>query len=100
MKKILPPKACIVCGKMFQPTTWQNITCSSDCKRKRKNATNKAYMYDYLSIKQQAKKAAQEKERKPSTLAEINRSAKALGMSYGKYVLYLESQEKANTARI
>ena len=57
-------------------------------------------MREYVSFRQEAKKAAEEKARKPSVLAVYNEKARKMHISYGQYINFLKEQEKANTAQI
>ena len=64
---------CMYCGKGFKPRNHRQKTCGSEeCKRKLNN----------LNVK----KWSEEQKKKPLSLSEISRRARACGMTYGEYV--------------
>ena len=75
------PKPCKQCGKYFIPTSYKNICCSRKCLEMHRAAERKN------------RRAAQKKKTNAEKIRDIALEAKAHGMSYGKYVAYLEMQK-------
>lgn len=75
------PKHCKVCGKEFIPTSYKNICCSRKCLEMHRAAERKN------------RREARKKRTNAEKIRDINLEAKAHGMSYGKYVAYLEMQK-------
>lgn len=84
----IPERECVVCGRKFTPLYRQKtIFCTDVCKRKRQLEQQK-------ESRERAKTNALETKKRMSSLAEINQQARALGISYGQYVLYLENSAR------
>lgn len=79
-------KSCVVCGKAFEAEDqgFRRLTCSEECREKNR-ANNDKIRHRRIA---EEKKAAEERKRrhKKLTIAEINKMARAKGLSYGKYV--------------
>jgi predicted nucleic acid-binding Zn ribbon protein len=67
-------RVCRTCGKVFMPTQDHKKFCSAECKKN-------------------AKKVEKPKPIKKLNISAIARNARELGMSYGKYVEYLEKNK-------
>ena len=78
-------KECVICHKIFVPKSANAICCSSECstERNREKARCRHRMY------RQQKKIAKEVKVINLSIAEIQRRARAEGVSYGKYVLMM-----------
>ena len=72
-------KKCRYCGKTFASKSKTNLYCCRECYVKQKSEDAKAY-------KRQRKSNSQK-------IIDIAQEAKAHGMSYGKYVAFLEMQK-------
>lgn len=88
-KKVNPiQKRCLVCHHKFRTNRSDVVTCSPHCQRIR----------NLEKMKEYAEKQRIEKKQKPMSIAEFNRKAREMGMSYGQYDLYLRmhGKEKQN----
>lgn len=87
---------CEICGKIFRTSYSQKVTCSMECKYERSKRLSRendrqrreAIMNGTLP-KPERKKP---KQKKVETLAEFNRKAREMGMSYGEYDKHLRIQ--------
>lgn len=87
-------KECKNCGNPFEPKNQQQMYCCEKC---RLSARRDTYQRKYLRKCRQKKLEAETNERKKKAekqnlLAEMNRLAKAAGMSYGQYMAVLRMQ--------
>jgi hypothetical protein len=91
-----PPRnvECEICGKIFLTHLSQKVTCSPECKDERHkrivNANNRARREAILNGT--LPKPERKKQKKVETLAERNRKAREMGMTYGEYDKYLRIQ--------
>lgn len=86
------PKKCKVCGVKFVPLSRNNTICPNPECKKIGNTVAKA---KYRKMKKE--RAAKENKRvvqRQETLTEINEKARAMGLSYGKYMLLLENERR------
>lgn len=84
-EKVFEPKKCIVCNKVFVPTSPKQKICGSpECKRLRTREL------DNIKVK---KKYVPKKKAGP-TLAELAAAAREKGMTYGEYIARLEGGMK------
>lgn len=71
-------KRCAVCNKKYMPVSGMSKYCSKECRKEG-----------------QKKLREDRKTKQPnSSIRDINKEAKEHGMSYGKYVVWLERGKK------
>ena len=83
-------KGCAICGKQFDTTGRSRaVTCGAECAVL--YAKNRASEYESV---RRCKARRKKKERDPNylALARVNAEARALGLSYGQYVGYMNGQ--------
>ena len=101
---MLLEKECIICGKLYQPKSPNSNTCSDTCRKIRykqmQEATNKRMKAKRNTEKILKKIREQELKDKLSPLAEKNKKARELGMTYGQYDAYLWCQNQKRTSRL
>lgn len=68
-------RACVVCGKKFQPVARTQIYCSKVCAKKRDR-----------ELRRERELAQREEKKKSNALIDIAVAARREGMSYGQYV--------------
>ena len=73
------PLKCKWCGKEFVPTSYRNVFCCRTC------------MTEHNIEEKKSKRHT--KQTNAERIRDIAQEAKAHGMSYGKYVAYLEMQK-------
>lgn len=93
-------KVCQECGKAYVAKRCDSVTCSPECnteRNKRRVRENGAfYRAKYRAERMlQKEKEKQKPKNKADTLAEFDRKARAMGLSYGQYDLYLRMQKGA-----
>lgn len=94
-KAQLKPKECPTCGKEFIPRNGRQVCCDAVCQKIRNNQSIKSWYQEYKQEMQTGVKKEKKKEKpKPISLAEFNAQARAMGMSYGEYDLYLRRKEQ------
>ena len=76
----LKVKECMWCKKPFMPHHVSQIYCGAECKRHAESQKARERPKKYKSYKKK------EKPRKRNDLAEIDKAARAAGLSYGQYV--------------
>ena len=76
---------CLVCHKVFLTAHNRQKTCSLECQHKRLNELKKNNYANY-KLRQKLKKEREEAQKKVETIAEIQRKARKMGLSYGKYM--------------
>lgn len=76
---------CLVCHKVFLTAHNRQKTCSLECQHKRLNELKKNNYANY-KLRQKLKKEREEAQKKVETIAEIQRKAREMGLSYGKYM--------------
>ena len=67
MGKMMEPRQCRVCGKMFMPTHSNNQLCSAECKRIRRKMTQDAWLDRNRAKKNELNKLHMRKVRGPIT---------------------------------
>ena len=96
-------RPCIICGMVYQPKRANGTCCSDKCRRKHyqkmQTISNKK-LKEKKKVEKMLEKIKIQEARKNSSLAEMNERARELGMSYGKYILYLEFQNKHSISTI
>lgn len=76
-------KTCPICGKKFVATTPMKVYCSSACRDK--HSKTKKAQYDYNKGVALEKPYVKHKPKHDSHIEDINATAKAHGMTYGKW---------------
>lgn len=90
-RMILGAKQCAICSKVFEPRNSRQVTCSRKCQKIRDNSM----MATWKEKNTKSTKLPREqkpKKKKPETLAQINKKARELGMTYGQYTAYLAAK--------
>ncbi|MBR5584096.1 MAG: hypothetical protein IKW21_06170 [Lachnospiraceae bacterium] len=82
-------KICLICGKEFSPNQPAKVCCSPECQRERDRERVRA---SNKSIQQRNKKIKSSEKQ----INDINAKAKAMGMTYGQYVAYIEGKKLWN----
>jgi hypothetical protein len=82
-------KRCLVCHHKFSTNRSDVVTCSPYCQRIRTIEQQKKYRE--IKKEKEKKKA---KQQKPLSIAEFDRKAREMGMTYGQYDLYLRMHGK------
>lgn len=72
--------SCEECGKIFAKKTTNQRYCCPECQR----AGRRRKAREYYLLEKRTKKAKGKK--RPPSLTEINKKARAAGMTYGKYM--------------
>ena len=85
-------KRCIVCRTRFRTNRSDVVACSPYCQRVRTQQLQK----EYHRIRRE--EAKRKEAARPATLAEFNAAARAAGMTYGQYELYLRKEEQKRNA--
>lgn len=86
----LVEKVCAICGKTFAGRRGKNKYCSAECRKevdRRRSAERKA-IHPGKEDEEMSAREAKEARRRASLahLGELNREAKAAGLSYGQYM--------------
>ena len=84
----LGTKICAICGKEFAPNHPAKICCSPGCQKERDRELVRSNGY--------AKKTKFQQVDKAQAINDINAKAKAMGMTYGQYVAYIEGKKLWN----
>ena len=86
----LGTKICATCGKEFAPNHPAKVCCSPGCQKERDRELTRLYW----------NKKNSPVENKPvdkaQAIIDINTKAKAMGMTYGQYVAYVEGKKLWN----
>lgn len=77
------PVNCKWCGKEFVPTSCKNIFCCKQCHQKWKND---------VSHKKKKQKPKEKKKSNHELIVDVDKEAKANGMTYGQWVALLYQQ--------
>ena len=86
-QEVFEPRKCKFCRKIFIPHTRDQYYCDKKC---RKDMEKKRYREN--AAKETEKRRKVEESR--SIISEDARKAHEMGMSYGKYKLWLEQQRR------
>ncbi len=89
MKKPTLQKKCLVCRKKFKTVRSDVVTCSPFCQKIRRQEQRKER--EQIKKEEEKRKANQPK---PMSIAEFDREARKMGMTYGQYDLYLRMHGK------
>jgi hypothetical protein len=76
---------CLICHKVFLTTRHRQKTCSLECQNERMKELHRKNNANH-KIRQRLKKEREEAQKKVETIAEIQRKAREMGLSYGKYM--------------
>lgn len=74
---------CEICGKVFSTNKSLKVTCSPECNKERHKLLVRA---NNRTRSEKRKSRKKPRQNKVETLAEVQRKARAAGMSYGQYV--------------
>lgn len=77
---------CKICGKLFTATSKNNTLCSSECRE-----ISRVELARISKRERQRRKKM--KTNNAKKIIDMNAEAKALGMSYGRYVAYMSMKE-------
>jgi hypothetical protein len=83
-------RICVTCGKEFAPSHSIKVCCSPECQKERGRQMAKEA---WRSTKQTRAKKPKSTEKQ---IIDINAKAKAMGMTYGQYVAYIEGKKLWN----
>lgn len=92
-------KKCEYCGNEYvyraSNSRYCSVTCRNRCNNERKKETNNAINEEYKARRKEQKQKEEERKKKDKTsLQKKINAARALGMSYGKYVALMERDAK------
>lgn len=95
---VMIEKVCQECGKTYIARRCDSVTCSRECNyernRKRVKAAGTAYREKMKAERQRLNEELMSKK-KFESIEDIQRKARAMGMSYGKYLVYMSMQKGA-----
>ena len=79
---------CEICGKIFLTNRSTNKTCSPECHHKRElRVKRESYRRQQEAIKEgRLRLPEKKKQKKVETLEEVQRKAREMGLTYGKYM--------------
>lgn len=84
---------CIGCGKQFTVNARNQHYCSVEC-RENERKKRHAQMYKKRKTQKKAKRMEEKKKEKHmGELASFNDKAKKLGLSYGQYMIFLQTEK-------
>lgn len=90
-------KICQECGKAYIAKRCDSVTCSPECnteRNKRRVRENGAF----YRAKYRAERMLQKEKPKPKkhdSIEEVQAKARAMGLSYGRYIAYMQMQKGA-----
>lgn len=94
-KSTFDVKECVVCGKIFEAKTGNQICCSVECRNIRGKMNRPNRPSSKINYYRRKKQAAQAKKAKPrKSLDAWAREAAECGMSYGNYRYNVEKRGK------
>ncbi len=92
-------KVCLECGKVYMAKRCDSVTCGRECNyernRKRVREKGAAYRAKYRAERLLQEEKAKQKKKKIESIDQIQKKAQAMGMSYGRYLAYMQMQEGA-----
>jgi hypothetical protein len=95
---VLIEKVCEECGKTYIAKRHDSVTCGRDCNyernRKRVREAGIAYRERMRAERLKLNEELMPKK-KYESIEDIQRKARAVGMSYGKYLVYMSMQKGA-----
>lgn len=91
MKQTKKKSKCIGCGKQFTVNARNQHYCSVEC-REYERKKRHAQMYKKKKNTEKGKKSGG-KEKHMGELASFNDKAKKLGLSYGQYMIFLQTEK-------
>lgn len=88
---------CSICGKIFLTNRPLKVTCSPECQHKRKKRLERERLHRQTQIykeEQRAEAVQVRKQKRISSVEDIQRKAREAGMSYGQYtaMLYMKRE--------
>lgn len=93
MKQTKKKSKCIGCGKQFTVNARNQHYCSVGC-REYERKKRHAQMYKKRKTQKKAKRMEEKKKEKHmGELASFNDKAKKLGLSYGQYMIFLQTEK-------
>ncbi len=93
MKHTKKKSKCIGCGKQFTVNARNQHYCSVEC-REYERKKRHAQMYKKRKTQKKAKRVEEKKKEKHmGELASFNDKAKKLGLSYGQYMIFLQTEK-------
>ena len=97
-KKIGPvriEKTCQECGKAYIAKRFDSVTCSPECNSERTKRIVRENGAKYRA-KYRAERMLQKEKSKPKkhdSIEEVQAKARAMGLSYGRYIAYMQMQK-------
>lgn len=96
-KKLGEKKECKGCGKMFIVASRNQAYCTVEC-RERKRKKREVEMYKKRKMQKKLKEAEEKKKNKNKEvhlgeLAAFNDKAKQMGLTYGQYMIFLQTEK-------
>lgn len=92
-------KVCEECGKPYIGKRRDSVTCSTECnilRNKRRVRDRGAYYREkYRAERLLQEEKAKRKKEQIESIDQIQKKAQAMGMSYGKYLAYMQIQKGA-----
>lgn len=85
-KKVLEEKRCRYCYELFIPTCQQQIFCCDKCRREE-------YKKRFPARKELQRIEVKDNKKSEKTLADINKIAKSKGLTYGQYMILLQTEK-------
>lgn len=94
VSNIVRTKICVECGKEFTVVGKAGntkILCSPECAKQRKNKQMYSYQKKNNDVSKQKAKPRKKRADKGVSLTQMAMEARKMGMSYGKYSIYLQN---------
>lgn len=85
-KRVLEEKRCRYCYELFIPTCQQQIFCCDKCRREE-------YKKRFPARKELQRIEVKDNKKSEKTLADINKIAKSKGLTYGQYMILLQTEK-------
>ncbi len=96
MKQTKKKSKCIGCGKQFTVNARNQHYCSVECReyeRKKRHAQMYKKRKTQKKLKEEEKKRKKNKEVHLGELAAFNNKAKQMGLTYGQYMIFLQTEK-------
>ncbi len=92
-------KVCQECGKTYIAKRCDSVTCGRECdyerNKRRVRENGAAYREKYRAERLLQKELANRKKAKVESIDQVQKKAQAMGMSYGRYLAYMQMQKGA-----
>jgi hypothetical protein len=92
-------KICEECGITYIAKRFDSVTCGPKCyeerNRRRVKEAGAAYREKYRAERLLKKEMAKQKKEKIESIDQVQAKAQAMGMSYGRYLAYMQIQKGA-----